>query len=224
MGSSLDQVGSRHAGRFDWVADGRSSGPLPTFDEPLVADADAVAVPSLGSLVQGWTLLVPRVACISLRQLGREGRNRLEPVRETVIGAHRRAWPGSRIYEFEHGPDSHGSLVGCGVDHAHLHIVPLSFDLAQACLDLPYNRASFDANAADPWQLLPPRGDYIIMRDVLTGVGMILVQDKPVSQVIRKVVADRIGRSGDWDYRSNDGHENAVQTRLAFREYGAETA
>ena len=30
---------------------------------------------------------------------------------------------------FEHGPQRLCSTVGCGVDYAHLHIVPTNFDL-----------------------------------------------------------------------------------------------
>src|SRR5436309_13178572 len=39
----------------------------------------------------------------------------------SALGAH----CGSTICAFEHGPSQAGCSLGCGVDHAHLHLVPI---------------------------------------------------------------------------------------------------
>ena len=39
--------------------------------------------------------------------------------------------PSTPVTMFEHGASHTGSIMGCGVDHAHVHLVPLDFNLAE---------------------------------------------------------------------------------------------
>src|SRR5271166_1295064 len=79
-----DDARSRHS-RFHWVTNGDSRGPLTVFDEPVASTADAVAVPSLGSVVPGWTLLIPRRVAASFAALKPGERCALGDLRMHII-------------------------------------------------------------------------------------------------------------------------------------------
>jgi hypothetical protein len=78
----------------------------------------------------------------------------------------------NRVIWFEHGPSAAGSSVGCGVDHAHLHMI----------IDAPFSFRDFASNAAESgqitWQdkptkiahqLVEPHTSYLIR---LTGADL----------------------------------------------------
>ncbi len=151
--------------RFSWVVQGHARGGSDLFDVPLYEDAAAVVVPSVGGLVPGWCLIVPRTQSVNVQRLGAE-RVELSSARAFVVRA-LGALPGTP-FEFEHGASYLGGIAGCGVDQAHLHMVPLSFDLAGAALEA--GRAlRFGSDVSDPWSLIEPGRDYWLIRNVPTG-------------------------------------------------------
>src|SRR5664280_1311076 len=95
-----------------------------------------VAVPSLGSLVAGWLLVVPRTEVLCLGELSHQDRTYLRDfVREVVQILEEQFGP---VAAFEHGPAKKDSAVSCGVNYAHLHLVPTDCDLRlQASLLAP---------------------------------------------------------------------------------------
>ena len=80
-------------------------------------------VPSKGGFVPGWVMVVPKTHVLSVAQLP----NPLYPEMKQLV-----AEVSARLTEcfgpptaFEHGAVVENSSFGCGVDHAHLHLVPL---------------------------------------------------------------------------------------------------
>lgn len=201
--------------RFQWVTTGQSRGQLPIFDEPVAADAHGVAVPSLGSLVPGWTLLVPRRTSPNFAALGSRGRAALNPLKQAVCERLAANFDG-RIFEFEHGPASYGNILGCGVDQAHVHFAPLPMDLLDAAKAIDGRVTEFEAGTSDPWLLIPGGADYYLVRDWRTGSGCIIVPTTKQSQAFRKIIANRLGCPSHWDYKIDAGTSFASQTRSAF--------
>jgi ATP adenylyltransferase len=208
----------RHHVRFDWVVKGQQRGPLAVFDEPLIADAEGVALPSLGSIVPGWTLLVPRHTSPNIAALGRYGRDALKRLREEVLVRLSASFEGV-IYEFEHGPAMIGSILGCGVDQAHLHLVPLSFDLVDAAHSISGKLIEFSGEKSDPWELVPSAKNYFLIRNSSSGDGVIVFPSRLESQAIRKIIATRMRLDSNWDYRLAAGLKQAALTRLAFNSH-----
>lgn len=201
--------------RFHWVTNGHCRGPLSVFDEPVVSTADAVAVPSLGSMVPGWTLLIPRRLAASFAALEPEERSALSDLRTLIITKLSRTFAGT-VYEFEHGPAHFGGVLGCGVDQAHLHLVPLEFDLLKSALSIAGDVIKLPAEVSDGWRLVPKGCDYVYVRNTKTNVGTVVLPSTPKSQAIRRIIADRLGSSEIWDYRTADGLKQAMGTKLAF--------
>ena len=201
--------------RFGWVVSGKQRGPSDLFDVPVYRDEDAIAVPSIGSLVPGWTLVVPTKAAPSIAHLGSGCRQPLERARRAVTSTLTARFKGD-VYEFEHGSAGYGEAMGCGVDQAHLHFVPLSFDLVAAAAKLNGDvHASFSGTDSDPWAAVPDSSSYWLIRNTVTGAGVIVIPRVAESQALRRLVAEQIG-SSRWDYRNAPAPLNAELTRNAF--------
>ena len=105
------------------IRSGRAS-----WNQPLIETKNFVVLPSLGALVEGWLLILPRRHVLSMGALS----TRLQAEADELEGSTRsllKARYGSRIVAFEHGPSAAKHGTGCGVDHAHLHVLPLNCDL-----------------------------------------------------------------------------------------------
>jgi ATP adenylyltransferase len=95
-------------------------------------------VPTLGSMVEGWVMIVPNEHHLCFGAMRLDQLRRLAELKRVVMQFLRSEY-GSCV-AFEHGPSRRGTVVGCGVDHAHLHLVPLGFNLEEAVSRLAGNR------------------------------------------------------------------------------------
>jgi ATP adenylyltransferase len=181
----------------------------------VAANLDAVVVASLGSIVPGWTLSVPRRQSTNFAALDETAREALSDLRRYVEGRLRAAFPGT-VYEFEHGPARPGGTLGCGVDQAHLHIVPLIVNLVEKVRSIPGALINIPPGVPDAWTLVPNDVDYLLVRNTETKLGAIVLPSTLRSQAIRQIIADGIGSSDAWDYREAAGLKHATRTRGIF--------
>ena len=202
-----DTAISMNPSRFQWIVEGMSLGSDPIFDVDLTPDNELFAtVPTLGSIVPGWLLLIPRVRALCFADTPTEVRNEALPLAFEL--GDRVKLPGERVYVFEHGASTFSSPIGCGVEHAHLHVVPLAFDLLSAMAERTdttiTNRASMVFPISDAIE------DYYFATD-----GDRTAISKPsekVSQFFRKIIADQTGQPDQWDYGLSKGQHNARET------------
>ncbi len=110
-----------------------------------------------------------------------------------------RLGPEHRTVVFEHGIlDS--ETTGCGVSHAHWHIVDLEHRVA-----LIFRRHV--AQARPFWGKLSPallsqcRASYLFVWDVLDGEGEAFDGRKCPSQLLRRLLANAVGAK-EWDWRA----------------------
>src|SRR5450759_643597 len=106
--------------KFDWIIDPTADRPNSTWDVELMGTRSFAVVPSLGALVAGWTLVVPRRSMLNFTELTSQERSELDVLLMTLHG--RLSKPDHQVFEFEHGSILAGSVMGCGVDQAHLHV------------------------------------------------------------------------------------------------------
>lgn len=185
----------------------RSAAP---YDAVLQESEHFVCVPSLGSIVQGWVLVTPKQARLNMAQLSEPEREELPCFYEHVRSKVEEAF--GRTCAFEHGAQAIGSATGCGVDQAHLHIVPISFE---ALLEDVRARASWNASAFR----LPAQGnfgtrEYLWISD--SDRSYVAYPTEPVSQFFRRAVARVAGLADSWDYRANPFDEHIAETKRAL--------
>lgn len=198
--------------RFSWAHDSSAERSRAYFDQPINETPNFVVVPSLGSIVVGWILVVPKCPLVTFQclptGLKNECRALVNEMRTTL------ATKFGSAAVFEHG-GGRGSLTACGVDHAHLHLAPLNFDLVAACEEehsVEWQRSSgfslpFDADRSSGEYL------YAATKDA-TLVGQVRV---PVSQWFRRLIASRSGLADQWNYREHAFHSNIRSTIQAFQ-------
>jgi diadenosine tetraphosphate (Ap4A) HIT family hydrolase len=185
------------------------------YDRPLLENKDWIVAPTLGAIIPGWLLIIPRQEATNFREwtMKRE-RAPLEAVRD--VAAHLGVSMNEIIW-FEHGPTTKGTLVGCGVDYAHLHILirpKFSFAdfTAKACItaDLRWS----DAKASSAYTQVGDRSYYIAG----SGDAAIIATDVETagSQFFRRVVASLIEDDNAWDYRRYPHSKNIEGTIEMF--------
>lgn len=191
---------------------GASGNAREPWDEVLSIRDDVYLVPTRGCLVEGWLLAIPREHTLSLAHLA--------PHRQTaaIATARHAADRVSLLYGtatvFEHGASVPRSAVGCGVDHAHLHIVPLPFSLGDVARHHPLGR-TLTWRRAEGWEgIEPSAGAYLA---VTSGDGVLVGSGDIPSQFFRRVIADELGCGSRFDWKADDGLENVVRTVARYR-------
>jgi len=176
-------------------------------ERALIATDAGVVVPSVGALVPGWVLVVPRTHAYSTAEFDGEDRASFQALVERAKDVVASQWGPSVV--FEHGSAGAGRLAGCGVDHAHVHVVPIDLDLRESIFLLgdPFNRLEWEARSEPSGD--DRRTDYIWLHD-LTG-GWIARADVLPSQVVRRAIAKVIGVE-IWDWKADPQQSNFDET------------
>jgi hypothetical protein len=201
--------------RFSWLFEDARSNSRPLWDRVILSAPGAKTLPTLGALVPGWVLTFASRPTLNLASL--------EPIERRAVLDQARAAArvvaplGAKVFQFEHGPAFAGSVLGCGLDIAHLHTVPLSFDLIEAAKrsDLGDVEWSDVLDDSDPWASVGET-EYMVIREVASSRAVLGRVKRPVSQMIRKIIASETGQSDRWDYRKFDGATNVEVTVGAF--------
>jgi ATP adenylyltransferase len=190
--------------KFAWLtAPGRYV--QPAHDIVVAGNEHFVAVPSLGAIVPGWMLVVPRRPMATLCLMNAVERQSLVTLRAD-LSERLRIYEGA-VAAFEHGGAS-GSLVSCGVDQAHLHVVPLKFDLTEAALT---HDMGWRATVAiqDLSEEETQGQEYLYAEGA--GVSLIGFPKTPTSQWFRRLVAQECGVE-EWDYKRIPNHKRLAAT------------
>jgi len=179
-----------------------------------------VAVPTLGALVQGWLLIVSKRHRICMGDLDPSlleemvvFKNRVAKVVEFHYGS---------IAVFEHGPSKPKQALGCGVDHAHLHIVPTECNLIAGLSNIYesdvlwqnsegiQDAVEYHAKGFEYLYIEQPNDKALIAK--ARGFG---------SQLFRKVIAQHVGRPEWFDWKVHEGVKNI---RLTIEKLTSEAA
>ena len=177
-----------------------SAGPTEFWDTPLFESRNLKVLPSLGALVEGWLLLVPKQHVISFGGLDTIFREEVSYVKNQMLDISEQRY-GMRPVVFEHGPHMTGHTTGCSVDHAHLHIVPIGFDLAEAAQRLLPDKLSWrDATDDSCREAFSGRLDYLYLEQP-TGARLIATAPEFESQVLRRAIATKLGVPGEYNWR-----------------------
>ncbi len=192
--------------RFHWLFLGGQASAQNRYDSVISETEHFVVLPSLGSLVAGWLLLVPKFPLGRIADLKTEFRDELEALVEQCIDKVESGF--GRAFLFEHGGNK-GSKVSCGVDQAHLHIVPLEFDLLGLATQSTRQSWAFKNGFVLPYDICG--GDeYWYVSDQKRTIS--IAATEPKSQWFRKLIAGQTGQSHKWDYNEYPFYDKIDQT------------
>jgi len=190
----------------------RKSDSRPVWDTVLLSSDRFVVTPTLGSLVQGWLLVVTTQHVPCMAALDDEALSELDAVLAQLSLRATSAY-GVAPTLFEHGPSGPGHPLGCTVDHAHLHMVPLPFSLSRAAERYPALRFRGEpAHGLAALQALHRRGQgYLYVREP-AAPGLVMSPVPGPRQYFRRVIAAELGVSGEYDWRCHPHIANAAAT------------
>jgi diadenosine tetraphosphate (Ap4A) HIT family hydrolase len=173
----------------------------------LLSDSLFRVVPTLGQLVEGHLLIVPSRHLTSMGDLMPDESDQLEAICDSVRWIQHEVY-GQAIF-FEHGIRGAGS-GGCGIEHAHLHAVPVAGDGVLDILVRKFDGCAIHSLATIK-ETVKQESPYLFFEDSSAHRYVFSVTKIP-SQYMRKLVADSIGKS-DWDWRKC-GQEPELITTL----------
>jgi len=193
----------------------------PGIDDILDESDNYVAVASIGSLTPGWVLIVPKTHRLSLADC--IASQELRDFRLEVADRITRLFPGMPIRMFEHGANRDDSLVGCGVNHAHLHLVPTTLSLAPHFPDSSERLRWIQANVSSLAHVSEGREYLFYSDDALTpeASGQVAIVKTPISQYFRRAFAASLGKESEYDYRLFSNRANGDLTIGLFRQVRA---
>jgi diadenosine tetraphosphate (Ap4A) HIT family hydrolase len=168
-----------------------------------------LALPSLGPLSAGHSLIVPRRHALSLGHVPAELQAEFHEFKNEVREALRQHF-GAPLW-FEHGcVDDRGG--GCGIYHAHLHAVPVDRDLPSIPARL--SRQFSGGPSVDGWQTtaeLVARGAPYLYFETRSGQQYVYEVEQLPSQFMRRLIAAELGHR-PWDWRAAGFEESLVST------------
>jgi len=184
------------------------------WDTPIFECDSFVALPTVGALLEGWLLVVPRIQTLSFANLSISQFAGLEAFLADIIPTIQSSY--GPVSVFEHGPAKLASCVGCGVDYAHLHIVPAPCDLLagarQVAPDINWTKARsitelrrYSGREEGYWFIQQTYG----LNDCHVGT---CANGKPVSQLFRRVIANHLGKPLAFDWKNASGESMIAST------------
>jgi len=168
-----------------------------------------VVAPSKGALVEGWLLVVSKEHLLSSAAMSLTPRADLEAALKAATALVESRFGPATI--FEHGPSQNGSPIGCGIDHMHLHVVPLTFSLRRAATSLePGLGWQPLAGIHDVSTWSEGRRPYLLVQEPGDSVPWVS-EAPPIRQFLRRAVASTLGTS-EFDYSEYPQRTNVLNT------------
>jgi ATP adenylyltransferase len=169
------------------------------WNRPLLQSANFHVLPSLGALVEGWLLIVPKDHVISMGALDGTLIAEMQDIKLQVSSIVQSRY--GSVCLFEHGPAAANRAVGCSVDHAHLHVVPLGFDLAIAAQPLMPTDAIWHVGSYESCRhAFMSHQDYLYIEQPI-GRGKIATSAAFTSQTLRRAIAETLDVSDEYNWR-----------------------
>lgn len=174
-------------------------------------------IPSLGSIVEGWLLIIPKKHYLSLGYLqSPELYSELESLLE-YIGYITKKLYGEYIL-FENGAFCSDKLVGCGVDYAHIHIVPTHENLIEIIendFHIKYNWKKIDS-ILESQNFVMNNKPYLYYRNQ-QGISYITTDNNIPSQLFRKAIAYKNGYTDKYDWKTEIFKNNILRTITKYQ-------
>jgi diadenosine tetraphosphate (Ap4A) HIT family hydrolase len=188
---------------------------VPYVRRVMLESPSFAALPSLGPLTDGHTLLCPKAHVRSLAAVPGELEAEYQDVARRLEDALTAMYGGS-VLRFEHGMARDGDRVPCTVDHAHLHFVPLGGVPVKALVpELPWQ--PYDGSLrglrrlAGPFEYLSVRASAHVHL-VATGAAGTFE-----SQFMRRVVAARAAAAWNWREQPRPAAAHSTWEQFAAR-------
>lgn len=167
---------------------------LPAQESILWEDENIYVVPDLFPLVVGHMLVISKNHYNSFANAPISTINCVKSALQYLLN---HVFCGQNVAIFEHGSITENS-AGASISHAHLHVVPINFDLKEEINKSPLITCPPQSWALDDLHVLSiKRQPYIFFQSNFESSIIYKVDNLP-SQFLRKIIADKLGNRYDW--------------------------
>ena len=190
-------------------------------DRTVMDTEKFTVLPTLGSFVPGYLLIIPKQHALSFLSLSREHLEELRAIErelEAMIGA---------IYQkgyimFEHGSSDEQNVGGMSVVHAHIHVIPCDTAVMPHCG--AYTFSSFDSflEASAYYAKNKSGAPYLLCQDTDGKVYLSFAENIP-SQYFRNLVCDLIAEPGRGNWKTDPFIDTIKQTLADVMHYRCKT-
>lgn len=174
---------------------------LESIDTPIsTSDNERYAmIASLGSFIDGWSLLVPNKHIYSMKDCFRD--------REFIDFANSIIDRLSTVYQkkiliFEHGANKEGSVIACGTNHAHLHIVPYDKSILKEMREQKHDWIRCGISEISD---IAKDNEYWFYAENVSSIedvsGWLHIVQIPESQFFRKILAEKENVGNSFNYK-----------------------
>jgi diadenosine tetraphosphate (Ap4A) HIT family hydrolase len=180
----------------------------------VAANEHAFAKPALGQFVDGYTLIVSQEHVRSFSEMSDAELGQVEQLKED-IGARLRRLYHQPVVIFEHGcGQGPGLRGGSCIDHAHLHVLPLSVSLESELQSrFRFTRISKLADLATRGGTAGP---YLYL-ETGSGERFTFELDSQVpSQFMRRLICRTLNQPDLWDWRIHPFRERITSFTAVF--------
>lgn len=184
------------------------------WNTPLLETKHFIVVPSIGAIVEGWLLIAPKEKALCFGAIEPILKIEFLELKERVQLSLTKTYGPVAI--FEHGPSQTKSKVGCGVDHAHLHLVPTSTNLVESAKKLAPEviwESSTGIDSLEYYHSMNLPYLYLEQPEYMP-VPIVGTSSTIPSQLFRKTIASANACSESWDWKHNPFFENILRTRV----------
>jgi len=173
---------------------------------------------SIGALVDGWILIVPKKHVLSMKELYNE--EKFVNFSDYMLNSLKLQYSGPFI-AFEHGPNKCGSNTSCGTNHAHLHLLPYKNSLYA---DMLSSGLSWESCNTSQISSIAGTNEYLFYCEISANAtwgdpkGFIHILKQPISQYFRRLIAAQLNCPDEYDYKNYPRVDLAIETnRLLSR-------
>lgn len=166
----------------------------------LTQNEKAFAIPSIGALVPGHILILPKGHYFNVAAIPDEALQDLENLAIKCYGTVERVF-GAPVIAFEHGSFDGSTRSGACLEHAHLHILPLLSSMRPPEFEgrLRWHRVAEDEDLViSARRILSVGKSYMSLWD--GDAWWLADASQAQSQDMRKAVAQAIGSPDRWDW------------------------
>lgn len=188
----------------------RDKGQSAVWDKSLICDGQIQVIPSKGAIIAPWLLVVPNAHVPSATLLSHEEKLSVSRLIKDI--RHMAASVNQKLVVFENGSPYFGANISCGIEHVHIHMVALNFNLiGELQSHLPRK-----IGGLEPWSSVAPMPNtpYVYVDD---GNEQVYFDASTApSQFVRQLVATTVGRADEFHYDLFPHIENAISTAEWF--------
>jgi len=184
------------------------------YNKKLYETENFAVIPDKCPIVEGWLLIIPKKQILSYGYLQQTALyNELEALLDYVGKVVRKLY--GDFVVFEHGAYSQNKSVGCGVDYAHIHIVPTEHNLVNE-LEVKYDWRQI-VSLKETANYIQNNQPYLYYRNQ-QNESFITTNESIPSQLFRKAVASAMGMSDKYDWNTNSFPENLQKTIDTYKD------